>query len=70
MNSAVLCAAIEKSGHPHVKYIAGAEETIDYLMKIVQPDDAVITLGAGSVYKTGETFLKLLAAREAKEHGR
>nr|HPK53213.1 UDP-N-acetylmuramate--L-alanine ligase [Smithellaceae bacterium] len=69
VNSAVLCAAIEKSGHPHVKYIAGAEETIDYLMKIVQPDDAVITLGAGSVYKTGETFLKLLAAREAKEHG-
>jgi UDP-N-acetylmuramate--alanine ligase len=66
INSAVLCEAIRKAGHPHVEYIAKAEETIDYLLRIVKPDDAVFTLGAGSIYKTGEAFLRELTAREAK----
>jgi UDP-N-acetylmuramate--alanine ligase len=66
VNSAALASAIKKTGHPHVEYIAQAEDTIAYLLKIVQPGDAVITLGAGSVYKIGEAFLKQLAAREVK----
>ena len=66
INSAALCSAIKKNGHPHVEYIANAGDTIEYLLKIVQPNDAVITLGAGSIYKIGEAFLKELAAREAK----
>ncbi len=66
VNSAALCAAIKATGHPHVEYIANAEDTIEYLLKIVRPDDAVFTLGAGSVYKIGEAFLKQLAAREEK----
>jgi UDP-N-acetylmuramate--alanine ligase len=66
VNSAVLVLAIKKAGHPHVEYIAKPEETIEYLLQIVRPDDAVFTLGAGSVYKIGEAFLKKLAAREAK----
>lgn len=66
INSAALCAAIKATGHPHVEYIANADDTIEYLLKIVRPDDAVFTLGAGSVYKIGEAFLKQLAAREEK----
>jgi UDP-N-acetylmuramate--alanine ligase len=66
VNSAVLVLAIKKAGHLHVEYIAKPEETIEYLLQIVRPDDAVFTLGAGSVYKIGEAFLKKLAAREAK----
>jgi UDP-N-acetylmuramate--alanine ligase len=66
INSAVLCLAIKKTGHPKVEYIAKAEDTIEYLLKIVEPNDAVFTLGAGSVYKIGEAFLKQLAAREEK----
>jgi UDP-N-acetylmuramate--alanine ligase len=66
INSAVLCLAIKKTGHPKVEYIAKAEDTVGYLLKIVQPNDAVLTLGAGSVYKIGEAFLKQLAAREKK----
>jgi UDP-N-acetylmuramate--alanine ligase len=62
----VLVLAIKKAGHLHVEYIAKPEETIEYLLQIVRPDDAVFTLGAGSVYKIGEAFLKKLAAREAK----
>jgi UDP-N-acetylmuramate--alanine ligase len=66
VNSAVLVLAIKKAGHLHVEYIAKPEETIEYLLQIVRPGDAVFTLGAGSVYKIGEAFLKKLAAREAK----
>lgn len=66
VNSAVLAEAIRKNGHPHAEYIGGAEQTVDYLLKTVRPDDTVFTLGAGSVYKIGESFLTQLAAREAK----
>jgi UDP-N-acetylmuramate--alanine ligase len=64
VNSDTLCLAIKKTGHPNVLYIPNAEETIEYILKIVRPDDVVFTLGAGSVYKIGEAFLKQLA--EAK----
>lgn len=66
VNSAVLAVAIKKTGHPHVEYIAKAEDTVEYLLKTIRPQDTVLTLGAGSVYKIGETLLKQLAAREAK----
>jgi UDP-N-acetylmuramate--alanine ligase len=66
ITSAALCAAIKKTGHPHVEYIGKAEETIEYLLKIAKPGDTVMTLGAGSVYKIGEAFLKQVAARETK----
>jgi UDP-N-acetylmuramate--alanine ligase len=66
VSSAALAAAIKKTGHPHVEYIAKAEDTVEYLLKTIRPQDTVLTLGAGSVYKIGETLLKQLAAREAK----
>ncbi|MEN6622441.1 MAG: UDP-N-acetylmuramate--L-alanine ligase [Smithella sp.] len=66
VNSEALCSAIKKTGHPDVLYIPNAEDTIEYLLKTVRPKDAVFTLGAGSVYKIGEAFLKQLAARETK----
>ncbi len=66
VNSGELSKAIKNTGHPHVEYIAKAEDTVEYLLKIVKPGDAVFTLGAGSVYKIGELFLKQLKTREAK----
>ncbi len=58
INSAALWAAIKEAGHPCVEYIGQAQNTMDYLMKNVRPGDTVLTLGAGSVYKIGETFLE------------
>jgi len=58
INSAALWAAIKEAGHPCVEYIGQAQNTLDYLMKNVRPGDTVLTLGAGSVYKIGETFLE------------
>jgi len=67
INSAALCEAIRQTGQKHVKYIAQAEGTIKYLLQTVKAKDTVATLGAGSIYKIGEAFLKQLAARKIKE---
>jgi UDP-N-acetylmuramate--alanine ligase len=66
INSAALWAAIKQLGHPRVEYIANQKETVEFLLGMVKPKDTVITLGAGSIYKIGEAFLKELAQREAK----
>ena len=67
INSAALCEAIRQTGQKNVKYISQAEDTIKYLLKTVKAKDTVATLGAGSIYKIGETFLKQLAAGQTKK---
>jgi UDP-N-acetylmuramate--alanine ligase len=67
INSSALCKAIRKTGQTHVEYIPGAEETIKYLLKTVKAKDTVATIGAGSIYKIGEAFIKQLVARETKK---
>ncbi len=63
VNSQALCDAIRKTGHRNVEYIAGTEDTIKYLLNTVKPEDTVITLGAGSIYKIGEALLAQLEAK-------
>ena len=67
INSAALCEAIRQTGQTHVKYIAQAESTVKYLLKTVKSQDTVLTLGAGSIYKIGENFLKQLKAGKIKK---
>ena len=57
INSAALWAAIKEGGHAHVEYIGQPKPTVEFLKATARPGDTVITLGAGSVYKIGETFL-------------
>jgi UDP-N-acetylmuramate--alanine ligase len=67
INSGALWAAIKQLGHPQVEYIANQNQTIEFLLSMVKPKDTIITLGAGSIYKIGEAFLKELAQRETKK---
>jgi UDP-N-acetylmuramate--alanine ligase len=67
INSAALCEAIRQTGQKNVKYIPQAEGTIKYLLKTVKAKDTVATLGAGSIYKIGEAFLKQLAVGKTKK---
>jgi len=67
INSAALCEAIRQTGQTHVKYIAQAEGTVKYLLKTVKSKDTVLTLGAGSIYKIGDNFLKQLKAGKIKK---
>lgn len=66
VNSEVLCGAIRKAGKTHVEYIPKTEDIIEYLLKTVKQKDTIATIGAGSIYKIGEAFIKQFVARETK----
>ena len=58
ITAACLCEAIRERGQENVVYLAGFEEVASYLLSCVRPDDVVVTLGAGSVWKVGAAFLE------------
>ncbi|MBW1650358.1 MAG: UDP-N-acetylmuramate--L-alanine ligase [Deltaproteobacteria bacterium] len=53
-----LCQSITEVGHKNAIYIDSKEKTILYLKKALKPNDILITLGAGDVWKIGEALLK------------
>ena len=53
-----LANAIEEHGHTHVIYEADIDAVVDRLISITQPDDLVITLGAGDIYNVGNRFIE------------
>lgn len=52
-----LAEDIERFGHRNVHYIGSVEQGAKAIADVVQPNDLVLTLGAGSVWKAGEEFL-------------
>ncbi len=56
-----LALAIRENGHRDVTYIADKEQIADYLLNIVKPNDIVITVGAGDVWKVGRQLLDKLS---------
>jgi len=56
-----LALAIREHGHRDVTYIADKEQITDYLLNIVKPNDIVITVGAGDVWKVGRQLLEKLS---------
>jgi UDP-N-acetylmuramate--alanine ligase len=60
-DSASLCEAIRAHGHRDVTYVADRAELARRLAERAQQGDVVITLGAGSITRTGPELLRLLA---------
>ena len=58
-----LVEAIQSHGHRQVFYVPDADKITDVLMDITQPEDIVITLGAGDISKVGHEFLKRLQGK-------
>lgn len=56
-----LAEAIQSHGHRHVFYVPDTDAVTDLLMKITQPEDIVITLGAGDISKVGHALLNRLS---------
>ena len=52
-----LAEDIERFGHRNVRYIGSVEQGAQAIAEVVQSNDLVLTLGAGSVWKAGEEFL-------------
>ncbi|MEJ2167562.1 MAG: UDP-N-acetylmuramate--L-alanine ligase [Desulfobacterales bacterium] len=61
----LLCEGIQAHGHREVVYTAGIEDAVAYLMQNLKPDDVLLTLGAGDVYRVGKRLLKELGGLEA-----
>ena len=51
---------IIKANHNHIKYIPSKDDTINYLCEIIQPDDIIVTMGAGDVWTIGQELIKQL----------
>jgi len=55
-----LAEAIRRQGHRDVTLVRDLKDIPGFLISRAQPGDMVITLGAGSVWRAGEEFLRLL----------
>lgn len=58
VNSKYLVEEINKKEKNKALYIGSFEETAKFLKKNAKPQDIILTIGAGPVYKVGELFLK------------
>lgn len=54
VDASLIVERLIKEGHPKVMFINSFSEIVDFLMSVIMPQDAVITLGAGDVWKVGE----------------
>jgi UDP-N-acetylmuramate--alanine ligase len=55
-----LFEGIRSHGHKEVVYFRDFETAVSHLIKILNPEDILLTLGAGDVWKVGEMVLKEL----------
>lgn len=57
VNAGDLAKLVAKKKEIKVDYIAELEDVVIYLEKIIQPEDLIVTIGAGDVYRVGELLL-------------
>jgi UDP-N-acetylmuramate--alanine ligase len=65
INAEVLTGRIKSYGHKNAEYIGALEGAAESLHRTVREGDLVITLGAGSVHRSGDQLLQLLRNEEA-----
>ena len=63
VSSSTLAEAMREHGHRDVTYRPSKEGLLDALRARTRPDDLVITLGAGDIWKVGQQLLDSLAKK-------
>ncbi len=63
-----LAEAIATAGHPSVIYSSTMQTAIEFLLREVRPGDAVLTIGAGSVYRALDELAMLLGSHIPASH--
>lgn len=58
----LIADAARKFGHKNVIYLQDKNQVPALLKEITQPGDIVVTMGAGDIWKFGESFINLLKA--------
>lgn len=56
----------EQYGHKNVVYVEDKNDVSERLKDIVKDGDIIITMGAGDIYKSGETFVEEIEAGNVK----
>lgn len=64
INASLIVEEIKNNGHQNVEYISDFEEILKYVNNIVQPNDLILTLGAGNIYQIGDNLVKTLENRK------
>lgn len=57
VDAALLCEGIKAHGHKDVHCVSGPKEAVKLLQALLEPQDILLTLGAGDVWKIGEQVL-------------
>jgi UDP-N-acetylmuramate--alanine ligase len=52
--------AAKSFGHKSVRYVPDKKSVPEFLMRVKQTDDIIITMGAGDIWRFGEEFIKQL----------
>lgn len=58
--------AARESGHRNVHYLPQLDDLPDFLDTVTKPNDMVITLGAGTIWRYGEAYFKHLKNKKMK----
>lgn len=69
VNAEALCEAIRRAGHPDAVHFSSFDAIVDHMIETAQPEDVILTQGAGSVWKVGEAFLKRIRGGKADAQG-
>lgn len=56
----MIVTAASQFGHKNVHYVPDKTQVPDYLAQIIKPNDIVITMGAGDIWKYGAQFVSRL----------
>jgi UDP-N-acetylmuramate--alanine ligase len=63
-----LAQAISAAGHKNVRFSSTMQGAIDYLMREARPEDAILTIGAGSVGRALDQLSVLLSSQITMPH--
>ncbi|MDI6785542.1 MAG: UDP-N-acetylmuramate--L-alanine ligase [bacterium] len=64
IDASLIVEEIKKNGHHDVEYISDFEEILEHLNKTIQPNDLILTLGAGNIYQISDKVVNILEDRK------
>jgi UDP-N-acetylmuramate--alanine ligase len=68
VTSEALAKAVSEAGHKHVSYFSSMQESIEHLLRVARPGDAILTIGAGNVSRASNELMVLLGTEQTTHH--
>ncbi|MBI4461870.1 MAG: UDP-N-acetylmuramate--L-alanine ligase, partial [Acidobacteria bacterium] len=68
ITSARLVEALKRAGQRNVTHCPTPEETVEFILPQLRAGDAVLTLGAGNIWRAGEQLAARLVSAVGAQH--